>query len=193
MARITLVDRLHWRERPLAAMALLALVLVACAVSIMAAPGLPGWFGAGLALISIAIAVIDARFFIIPNELSAAAFVLALAHAAALAPDAIWGAVAAALIRAAVLGLLFYGMRALYQRIRGREGLGLGDVKLAAAIGAWLPAETVPFCFAVATAAALGFVLLSGLRGRAVARTTRIPFGAFLCPALWVVFFASLL
>ena len=25
----------------------------------------------------------------------------------------------------------------------------------------------------------------------AVMRTTRIPFGAFLCPALWIVFFAD--
>ena len=45
--------------------------------------GLPGWFGAALALIVIAIAVIDARYFIIPNELSAAAFALALLYAAA--------------------------------------------------------------------------------------------------------------
>ena len=108
-------------------------------------------------------------------------------------PFSPWLAVAAAVARAAATAGVLAAIRGLHRRLCGIEGLGLGDVKLAAAIGAWLAAETIPFCFAVATAAALGFVLLSGPRGRAIARTTRIPFGAFLCPALWLVFFASLL
>ena len=48
---------------------------------------MPGWLGAGLALIVLAIAVIDARWFIIPNELSAAGFALALVNAAVTAPN----------------------------------------------------------------------------------------------------------
>jgi leader peptidase (prepilin peptidase)/N-methyltransferase len=96
------------------------------------------------------------------------------------------------LARAAVTAGVLAAIREVHRRLSGIEGLGRGDVKLAAAIGAWLPAEMIPFCFAVATAAALAFVLLSRLRGQAIARTTRIPFGAFLCPALWLVFFASL-
>jgi hypothetical protein len=34
-------------------------------------------------------------------------------------------------------------------------------------------------------------VMLARLNGQAVMRTTRIPLGAFLCPALWIVFFAD--
>ena len=79
MSPISVVDRLAgWRERPLEACAIAATAIVACVVSLIAAPGWPGWFGAALVLIAIAIAVIDARYFIIPNELSAACFALAL-------------------------------------------------------------------------------------------------------------------
>ena len=80
-----------------------------------------------------------------------------------------------------------------YARLRGREGLGLGDVKLAAAIGAWLPLDAIPLCFALAANAALALVLFAPLRGRPLEATARLPFGAFLCPALWLVFYASAL
>ena len=105
MSPISVVDRLAgWRERPLAACAIAATAIVACAVSLIAAPGWPGWFGAALALIVIAIAVIDARYFIIPNELSAACFVLALAYAATTEPQPLW-AVFFAVLRGSVLAL----------------------------------------------------------------------------------------
>src|SRR5256885_7085344 len=129
MPRIWVVGRLTvWRERPLAAFVVAVLAIAACVASVVAAPGRPGYLGAGLALIAIAIAVIDARWFIIPNELSAAGFALGLAKAATYAPHAIWEAVGIAVLRGAVLALLFLALRALYQRLRGRDGIGLGDV-----------------------------------------------------------------
>src|SRR5436309_14591535 len=88
MSPISVVDRLApWRERPLAAFAAATAAIAACVVSLIAAPGLPGSLGAALALMMIAIAMIDARWFIIPNELSAAAFVLALVYAALSEPE----------------------------------------------------------------------------------------------------------
>src|SRR5205823_3012923 len=111
MFRISVVDRLTvWRERPLAVCIIGLVAVTGCAVSVMVAPGLPGYFGAGLALIAVAIAVIDARWFIIPNELSAAGFALGLASAATHAPHAIWEAVGIAMLRGAVLALLFLGL-----------------------------------------------------------------------------------
>src|SRR5947209_5362248 len=128
--RISLAGRLtEWRERPLAACAVVLVALAACAASLAAAPGLPGYLGAGLALIAIAVAMIDARWLIIPNELSAAGFALALVNAASQAPHAIWEAIGIAVLRGAMLALLFFGLRALYRRVRSREGIGLGDVK----------------------------------------------------------------
>src|SRR4051812_41084814 len=111
MPRISVLDRLMvWRERPLAACAIVLVAIATSVASLLAAPGLPGYLGAGLALIAIAIAVIDARWFIIPNELSAAGFALALVNAAGETPDAIWEAIGIAMLRGAVLALLFLGL-----------------------------------------------------------------------------------
>ncbi len=52
--------------------------------------------------------------------------------------------------------------------------------------------DHVAVCFAIASATALLYALLAHLRGDAMHRTSRIAFGAFLCPALWFVFFAGL-
>ena len=98
-------------------------------------------------------------------------------------------ATARALGCAAVLALL----RTSYAQIRRREGLGFGDVKLAAAVGAWLPLDVIPLCFALATSAALVSIMIAYWRGHAIERATRLPFGAFLCPSLWVMFYASAL
>ena len=131
------IDRLSGGSlRHAAGLAVLALGLAVA--SIMAAPGIAGYLGAGLAVTMLAIAAIDARFFIIPNELSVLGFALALVHAAVLAPHAMGEAVAFAVLRGAVVALLFLGLRVLYRRVRGREGIGLGDVKLAGVAGAWL-------------------------------------------------------
>ena len=77
--------------------------------------------------------------------------------------------------------------------MRAREGLGFGDVKLAAAVGAWLPLQAIPLCFALAAGAALVAVLLAHSRGEAISGSTKIPFGAFLCPALWLIFYVGVL
>lgn len=163
------------------------LALVAASVSILAVPGTPGWLGGGLALLMMAIAAIDARHLIIPNELNAAALALALVHAAALAPSAILESLAMAVLRGTVTMLLFLALRIAYRRLRGREGLGLGDVKLAFVAGAWLDWMMIPVAIEIGAAGAL----LAFLAWRAVLKqragfATRLPFGLFLAPAIWL-------
>jgi leader peptidase (prepilin peptidase)/N-methyltransferase len=182
-----------------------ALAVLACAmagVSLSAARGAPGWFGAALALLMLAIAVIDARSLLIPNRLSLAAFLLALAAAANDASRDVWPefwrghwqelwlpaaqAVGLSMIRAAVLGLAFLALRALYFRLRGCEGIGLGDVKLAAVAGAWLDWPLMPVAVEIAALAGLcvyGLGLLAGRRPFNAA--ARLPFGLFFAPAIW--------
>src|SRR5215217_8940544 len=63
-------------------LALGLIVVAAVAASLAAAPDPRGVLGAALALLMLAIAVIDARRFIIPNELVVAALALGLLHAA---------------------------------------------------------------------------------------------------------------
>src|SRR3974377_2357000 len=76
--------------------------------SLVSAPGPIGVLGAGLALIMLAIAVIDLRSFIIPDVLNAAAAVLAIMHAAAQEPEAWLQAVGIAVLRGALLALVFF-------------------------------------------------------------------------------------
>jgi leader peptidase (prepilin peptidase)/N-methyltransferase len=169
------------------AWALIGIAMVAAiVVSIAVAPGSFGYFGAGLAFIMLAIAVVDGRSFIIPDGLNAAAFVLALAYAAAQEPDAVWRSVALATVRGTTLGLIFLTLYGLYIWLRGREGIGLGDVKLAGVAGAWLDWTIIPIAVQIAALAALAVYLLRqfALR-RPMSATARLPFGLFFAPAIW--------
>jgi leader peptidase (prepilin peptidase)/N-methyltransferase len=146
-----------------------------------------------LGALMIAGADVDARTFLLPDTVTVGATVAGIVAAPLLDPVDPWlagvGATARALGCAAVLAMLRTG----YAQIRRREGLGFGDVKLAAAVGAWLPLDLIPLCFALATSAALVSTVFAHWRGHTIARATRLPFGAFLCPSLWVMFFASAL
>ncbi len=146
-----------------------------------------------LGLLMIAGAEVDARTFLLADVVTLGALACGILAAPALDSFDPLHAAVAATARAAgtAIGLLI--VRWCYARMRGREGIGLGDVKLAAAIGAWLPLEAIPVCFAVASFGALILVMLAQVVGRRVQATTRLPFGAFLCPALWLVYYANAL
>jgi leader peptidase (prepilin peptidase)/N-methyltransferase len=105
-------------------------------------------------------------------------------------PDA-WSAVlqslGPALVRGAVLAGGFLALRALYERLRGREGIGLGDVKLAGVGGVWLAWATIPVAVEIAALAALAVYVVRQLAGgRVMSATARMPFGLFLAPAIWL-------
>jgi leader peptidase (prepilin peptidase) / N-methyltransferase len=165
-----------------------AAAVIGVAVSIASAPGLRGALGACLALLMLAIAVVDARRFVIPNEFTAIAFVLGLFHAVATRGElTILEAGAMGLLRAGVLALLFLALREAYRRLRGREGIGLGDVKLAAVAGAWLDWAAMPLAVEIAALAALMLYAAAHLAGgRPLRASRRIPFGLFLAPAIWL-------
>lgn len=66
----------------------------------------------------------------------------------------------------------------------GREGMGYGDFKLLAAIGAWLGWQALPAVALLAAAAGLLYALAAILMGRQTRRQP-IPFGPFLAAAGW--------
>jgi leader peptidase (prepilin peptidase)/N-methyltransferase len=77
-----------------------------------------------------------------------------------------------------------------YQRLRGRPGLGGGDPKLFAAIGAWTGWRMLPTTLLVASLTGLAIVALLTLAGRPIGRTTMLPFGPMLaCGAVvaWII------
>ena len=83
-----------------------------------------------------------------------------------------------------------YGVLALaawaYARIRGREGLGLGDAKLLAVAGAWLGWIALPSVVVLASAGGLAWAALRLLRRGRAGLAEPIAFGAPLCAAIWV-------
>ncbi|QXX76267.1 A24 family peptidase [Methylovirgula sp. HY1] len=140
-----------------------------------------------LGLLMIAGTDVDARTLLLPDIVTYGATACGILAAPLLVTSDPWFNLGAACLRAGGTAAVLAGLRFGYMKLRGREGLGLGDVKLAAAVGAWLPLEAIPYCFGLASAAALVWVTVA-LRDEST-DSMKLPLGAFLCPALWLVFF----
>jgi leader peptidase (prepilin peptidase) / N-methyltransferase len=156
-------------------------------VSFAVAPGFEGALGGALGILMIGVASADARRFVVPNALSGGAFALGVLHAYAASPDsgaegALW-----AISRAALAAGLLLLVRIAYRHLRGRDGLGLGDVKLAGAAGAWLSLSMLPIAIEMAAITALvAYALRQRRRFRLLRAASRVPFGAFFAPAIWL-------
>jgi leader peptidase (prepilin peptidase)/N-methyltransferase len=156
-------------------------------VSLAVAPGVEGALGGALGLLMLGIASVDARRFVVPNVLSAGAFVLGVVHAAVASPNSGFDGAFMALSRATLAAGLFFLVRIAYRNLRGRDGLGLGDVKLAGAAGAWLTLPVLPISIEIAAVTALAaYVFRQRKRARVLRAVGRIPFGAFFAPAIWL-------
>ncbi|WP_372917536.1 A24 family peptidase [Sandarakinorhabdus sp.] len=73
-----------------------------------------------------------------------------------------------------------WAMRFAYRLRTGREGMGGGDPKLFAAIGALLGAVPLPFLLTASAGLGLALAMKDMLQGRDVNATTRLPLGALL-------------
>lgn len=162
-------------------------LLVGVFASLVTAPAAEGLYGAFLAALMLAIAANDARHYLIPNELTGAAFALALLRAAAFVPDVGAEALFWPIARAVVVALPLLLLMLAYRYWRGRDGLGLGDVKLAAVSGAWLDLATVAAVIELAALLAIGaYVANAALYRRSLRGTAFLPFGLFLAPSIWI-------
>ena len=155
-------------------------------MSVAFAPNARGIAGAGLALLATAIAAIDARHFIIPDELNLGALMLALINTGIQYPDNIVEAIALALWRSFASACAFLCLQIAYRWLRNREGLGSGDVKLAGVAGAWRGWSTIPIAVEFAALAALGtYAIHHCVNGGSLRATGRLPFELLFAPAIW--------
>ena len=133
----------------------------------------------------------DAMTYRLPNAVTYSTIAAGLALSFVLHPAAPASEALFAVLRSTGSVIALLSFRWCYGLVRGQEGLGLGDVKLAGGIGVWLPLDEIPLCFALASFFALLALLILYCFGRQITRSTKIPFGVFLCPALWLTFFAG--
>ncbi len=128
------------------------------------------------------IAVIDAEHFWLPEiltlPLAAAGLIVSATHGFAALRDALIGGAAGFL----VLAIIGYA----YRRLRGREGLGGGDLRLLGAAGAWVGWIGLPSVLLYAALLGLCLALAARLRGGPISGTTPLPFGTFLAVGLWI-------
>ena len=151
--------------------------------------------GAAVLWCLLALALADLRHFRLPDVLTSTLFVLALGLAA-LGDGAAWPGwperIAGALAGAALGAGAFAALRAGYRWRTGREGLGAGDVKLMAGIGALTgPAALAPVTLVAGVSALAVAGLRAWRRGRRLRRDARMPFGAFLALSAALVWLLS--
>ena len=164
-----------------------AVELAAAVLALWAATAASGWLlwaSCALGWALLALSLIDLRCYRLPDFLTLPTLVAGLAVAASAWPAAFTDHLLGAVLGYAMLAAIAW----LYRRLRGREGLGMGDAKLLAAGGAWLSWQALPSVVLVAAVLALAVVLgLAVLRRSPVSAATRIPFGPYLAAAIWLV------
>lgn len=139
------------------------------------------WVSCGLGWTLLALAAMDLRHMILADwlviPLGLAGIVVG--YAIAIRPaDHVIGALAGF---AAFLIVAF-----AYRRIRGRNGLGHGDVKLFAAAGAWVTWLGLPTVTLWAAFSAFATLAVLTAMGRRLDPSQPFPFGPYLCLGLWL-------
>ena len=162
--------------------------LLAAAVAWHFGPGWEALMAIAFTVVLVSISMIDADTQLIPDSIVLPLMWLGLAmslfhplpgaNTLFIAPqDAIVGAMAGYL----TLWSIFW----LFKLVTGKDGMGYGDFKLLAALGAWLGWQQLPMI--IMMSAVVGVVVnitLILLRGKD--RSTPIPFGPYLAAAGWI-------
>ncbi|EAQ99042.1 prepilin peptidase [Congregibacter litoralis] len=129
----------------------------------------------------IALAVIDIDTQLLPDDLTLPLLWAGLLFNVFLGPvspvDAILGAAGGY--------LLLWSIYWLFKLATGKEGMGYGDFKLLAALGAWLGWQSLPIIILLSSAvgAVLGILIIAA-QGKD--RSQPLPFGPYLATAGWI-------
>jgi leader peptidase (prepilin peptidase)/N-methyltransferase len=136
------------------------------------------WTGAIAALFSgamVALAMIDAEHFILPDRITLPGVVIGLV----LQPWIVWTSLGSAGLGAALGAGVILAMNAIWWLLRRVQGFGLGDAKMLAMIGAFLgvPGVVLTLFLGTLSGSVTGIALMA--RGR-IRMRSKLPFGFFL-------------
>jgi len=156
--------------------ALCAGLLALAVVPFVLHPTLAAAARAAACVVLLVLALIDARCGLLPDALTLplmwAGLLLSWAGAGVPLDDAV--------VAAAASYLALWGLNRCFEAWRGQAGMGGGDMKLAAALGAWLGWQPLPGLLLGACVAGIFFALpVPGRRGWRAS----LPFGPFLAVA----------
>ena len=135
----------------------------------------------------IALSIVDVRTMRLPDIQTLPLIPIGIAVSMLEAPaNILWHTLSASVAFGAL-----YGVREGYRRLRSVDGLGLGDVKLFAAAGAWVGLPGLPWVLLVGCISALAWVRIRGIDRLAHRASIRIPFGPFLALGFWCTWVAG--
>ena len=126
---------------------------------------------------------IDIDHMLLPDDITLPLLWLGLAIALLkIGPVTLSDAVIGAILGYLILWLVYWG----FKLATGKEGMGFGDFKLLAALGAWLGWQALPTVILISSVigAAIGIITLIFFGGQ---RGKPIPFGPYLAGAGWAV------
>jgi len=146
-----------------------------------------GWQGFGAIVFTcflIALSGIDLRTQLLPDQLTLPLMWLGLVASI----DSLYIPAKHALVGAIIGYLSLWSVWWLFKQLTGKEGMGHGDFKLLAALGAWFGLQGIlpTILLSSLVGAIIGSVWLAA-KGRD--RATPIPFGPYLAIAGWITFF----
>ncbi|MDH3351759.1 MAG: A24 family peptidase [Gammaproteobacteria bacterium] len=150
-----------------------------------------GWealMAIGLSCVLIAISLIDVDHQLIPDSIVVpllwVGLLMSLFHPLAGA-QTLFIAPREAIIGALAGYLSLWSVYQLFKLVTGKEGMGYGDFKLLAALGAWLGWQALPtiVLLSAVVGASIGIAMIV-FRGRD--RQLPIPFGPYLAAAGWI-------
>jgi leader peptidase (prepilin peptidase) / N-methyltransferase len=149
-------------------------------------PTLEALAGALLFALLLALAGIDLDHLLLPDKLTLTGLALGLAAQLALPTGSLAKGLAGALVGAGFL----LAVAGAWELLKGFEGMGLGDVKMLAMIGAFLgiPGVVVTLVVGTFVGSAVGLGLVAAGRG---AMSSKLPFGVFLAAGGAVALFAG--
>lgn len=134
-----------------------------------------------------AIVAIYWRSLRIPDPLNIALLGAGLVYWLMIEPDIMFQQI----FFAALVGAGFWGVRETYFRLKRQPGLGLGDVKLAAAAAVWISPLSFPLFLLTASVAGLVSALVLYRGDGANFQTAVVPFGPFLSISLVLTWFSD--